>query len=258
MLSKIEYLKTCCSFEHYVSLGHCCYVAIELENMGLRSTSSPFDWVRTRWKAIEYSINNNFKNYLNYDDLYQKKNALHVYKNLEYGVGFFHDFVDNKSLKSQISAIQKKYNRRIDRFFSQIIEPTLFIRYMWDHDELVYVASNYDKIERMIKSYNENNEIVFISHNNPDNVDISAIKLIFFINKDNDSELNEKPISSCEELFSFLSNVEYKKRETNITFNENKKINKKIKSQTLCEKLKRKFKKFRNSFSKKYTHNKQC
>lgn len=117
MANEIEYLKSCNSFEHFISSGHCCYVAIELEHMGLRDSSMPFDWVRTRWWAIENSFNKNFEGYLNYDDLYQKKNDLHCYKNLQYGVGFFHDFVDYKSLKSQIANVQKKYERRIERFF---------------------------------------------------------------------------------------------------------------------------------------------
>ena len=92
-------LNSCGYFEHYISLGHCCHVATDLEKMGLRDSSMPIDWVRTRWKAIERSFNSRFDGFLDYDSLYQKKKDLHVYKNLEYGVGFFHDFVSYKSLK---------------------------------------------------------------------------------------------------------------------------------------------------------------
>lgn len=245
-------------FEHYISLGHCCYVGIELQKLGLRDSSMPFDWYRTRWKAIEYSFINNFENYLNYDSLFQKKSALHIYKNLDYGVGFVHDFVDNKSLKSQINAVRKKYERRIDRFWLHISEPTLFIRYMWDYDELVYVAAHYDEIETMIKKHNPNNEIIFISHDVPENADISAIKFLFFINKPDGEELNTHPLSSNEELFSFLKNVNYSKRESNLKFNEHKKLKKQAKAKTISGRFKRKVQKFKKSHSKKYIHSQQC
>ena len=258
MSDKIDYLKNCGTFEHYISLGHCCFVGIELEQLGLRDTSMPFDWVRTRWKAIEYSFLNNFKNYLDYDSLYQKRNALHVYKNLAYGVGFVHDFVDYKPLKSQIKNVQEKYDRRIKRFFYNITEPTLFVRYMWDYDELIYVASHYTEIEQMIKKYNAANEIVFISHDIPKDIDLSTIKLLFFIDKDVNCELNEKPISSNAELYSFLSTVEYKKREANFEFNKNKKIKKQENLKTFSGRIKRKFEKLEKSYSKKYIHDKQC
>ena len=258
MENKTEYLKNCTSFEHFISLGHCCYIGIELERMGLRDSSMPFDWVRTRWWAIENSFNRNFEGYLNYEDLYQKKNGLHCYKNLQYGVGFFHDFVDYKSLKSQIADVQKKYKRRIERFFSYIVEPTLFIRYMWDYDELVYVSSHYDEIEQMIKKYNPNNEIIFITHDVPVDCDVSSIKLLFFINKDAECELNERPISSNAELYSLLSTIEYKNREKNIRFNELKAAEKVIQSKKITSKLKKKYIKFVLKKRRKYIHNKQC
>lgn len=258
MSEKIDYLINCGHFEHYISLGHCCYVGIELEKMGLRDSSLPFDWVRTRWKAIDYSMNNNFDNYLDYESLYQKKTALHVYKNLNYGVGFFHDFVDNKPLSAQIEDIQNKYNRRIERFFSHISEPTLFIRYMWDYDELVHITNHYESIEKMIKSFNQHNEIVFISHDIPKSINTESIKLLFLIDKDENAELNEKPLSSNKELFSYLSTVEYKKREENIIFNKNKLIDAKKSSNAFSGRIKRKIEKFSNSRSKKYIHNKQC
>ena len=257
-MKEIEYLKNCSSFEHFISLGHCCHIGIELEQMGLRDSSMPFDWVRTRWWAIENSFNKKFEGYLNYEDLHQKKSSLHCYKNLQYGVGFVHDFVDYKSLKSQITDVQKKYQRRIERFFSHIVEPTLFIRYMWDYDELVYVSAHYSEIERMIKAYNPNNEIIFITHDVPADLDVSSIKLLFFIDKDDESELNERPISSNEELYLFLSTAEYKKREKNIQFNEAKAAQKVEQSKKLVSRLKKNCKKLFISKRKKYIHNKQC
>lgn len=252
---RIDLLRECSDFEHFISLGHCCFVAIELEKLGLRDASMPFDWVRTRWRAIERSFNTRFSGYLNYDDLYQKKTVLHAYKNLEYGVGFFHDFVDYKSLKNQIKSVQDKYERRIDRFFNNITERTLFIRYMWDDDELLYVSNNYAMIESMIKEYNSDNEIVFISHSDSQMIDTSKIKYIFFIDKNADEELNDLPISSNVDLYNYLLNINYKNRKSNLAFNENKKNRKKRYS--IVDKIKRKYFKMVLS-KKKYIHDKKC
>ena len=65
----IEHLCKKGVFEHYISLGRGCYIAIELEQMGLRDASMPFDWNGTRWHAIEKAIKNKFDGYLSYKDL---------------------------------------------------------------------------------------------------------------------------------------------------------------------------------------------
>lgn len=256
--TQIEALNNCGTFEHFISLGHCCYVAIELEQLGLRDSSMPFDWVRTRWHAIERSFNTNFEGYLNYEDLYQKKSSLHSYKNLKYGVGFFHDFVDNKPLKSQISDVQKKYERRINRFFKNITFPTLFIRYLWDYEELLFISTHYEEIEKNIKQYNSANEIVFISHDSPNNIDTSKIKFIFFIDKDEKDELNQHPLSSCKDFYDYLTTINYPKRQQNLEFNKIKAENKIKKSKTITYKIKKKCSKIFSSKNKKYIHDKQC
>lgn len=252
----IQALKECSDFKHFISLGHCCYVAIELEKLGLRDASMPFDWVRTRWHAITRSLNTNFAGYLNYDSLYQKRNDLHAYKNLEYGVGFFHDFVSYKSLKSQINSVKKKYSRRIKRFSDYITEPTLFIRYMWDSDELIYITEHYAEVEKMVKHYNPYNEIVFISHDDVGELDVSRIKFLFLIKKEENAELCETPISACQEFWHYLKNIPYEKREKNIRFTEEK-FKKELKKLSLIQKVRRKYIKHILSH-KKYIHKKQC
>lgn len=36
-------------YESVISLGYFCSVAIELEKMGIRNFSTPFDWLITDW-----------------------------------------------------------------------------------------------------------------------------------------------------------------------------------------------------------------
>lgn len=128
---------------------------------------------------------------------------------------------------------------------------------MWDYEELVYVASHYAEIEQMIKRYNTNNEIVFITHDIPTDLDVSLIKLLFFIDKDEDCELNERPISSNEDLYFFLSTVEYNNRQKNIQFNKAKNAQKIEQSKKLTSRLKKMYKKLFLKKRKKYIHYKQ-
>ena len=239
-------------FQHYISLGHCCNVAIDLEKMGLRDASMPFDWTRTRWKAILRSFNQKFDGYLNYNELYQKKDGPHIYKNLEYGIGFFHDFVAYKSLRSQIKSVKKKYDRRIKRFFDRITSPTLFIRYCWDKDELITVENSYSEIKKMIKHFNEENEIVFISHDRLDNSETSKIDFLFYIEKNPDEELNESPIMSSKELYGILNDALYPQKQANLIFEQNKKTRK----PTIWKRIKKKLKALEPK--KVYKHPKQC
>lgn len=253
----IKNLEKCGHFEHYVSLGHCCHVASNLEFLGLRDSSMPLDWVISYWSTVENLFANNYKNFFNYKKLYQKKATLHIYKNLEYNIGFYHDFVNYKSLKSQLPNIKKKYKRRINRFFNNIKSPTLFIRYLINYDELVYISQNYENIEKMIKEHNTNNEIIFISHYPPENIDTSKIKFIFFITKDEDQVLNTMPISSCKELSDYLSNVHYEKRNDNLKFNEKKYNHKKTSFLNPITKLNQKYDRYLRKKGKKYIHDKQ-
>ena len=240
-------------FEHYISLGHCCYVAMDLEKMALRDASMSFDWNRTRWKAIERSFRTHFAGYLDYNELYQKKSAPHVYKNLDCGVGFVHDFVAYKSLRSQIRGVQKKYDRRVERFFECISEPTLFIRYCWDKEELIYIADSYSEIEGLIKQFNEANEIVIITHDEVDDIIASRISFLFHIDKKENEELNQSPIFGSAELYDILNNAVYDKRETNQEFEKAKRVSKR---QSLLKRIQKKINKLRTK--RVYTHSLQC
>ena len=69
---------------NYISLGYFCSVASELEKLGLRTESSPFDWVISDFEGVLLAIQNNFSDYLNYSFLAQNKQNHSVYKNIKY------------------------------------------------------------------------------------------------------------------------------------------------------------------------------
>ena len=92
----------------------------------------------------------------------------------------------------------------------------------------------------MIKSYNKENEIVIISHDNYTNLDVSDIRFLFCIAKAVDQELNKSPIKSNETLYSILNNANYSKKESNMDFERKKKENKAKERKKLINRIKRK------------------
>ncbi len=52
-------------YKNIMSLGYFCGVARELERVGLRNASYPFDWIiSTDFKQVIKLIENNFENFL--------------------------------------------------------------------------------------------------------------------------------------------------------------------------------------------------
>ena len=159
-------------FENFISLGYFCGIAQELERTGLRSTSSPFDWNITSFKGVIEAIENHFEDYFKYEYLAQNEKSRGQYRNEKYGVSFFHDFDEFTSLAEQLPAVVEKYERRINRFYEMIKEPTLFIRYISSQGldengkskELDFIENNLDRINGLFKSFNPDNDIIYIAN----------------------------------------------------------------------------------------------
>ena len=149
-------------YDHIISLGKFCGVAMDLERKGLRTASYPFDWVISEsLKSVLFLIKNNFMNFLSYENLVQEKNPSY-YWNSQTDIHFFHDFNSTASLSNQISSVQIKYQRRIDRFYKDIKEPTLFVRYCNDELEEDYIRTHGLDILQLLRSYNSRNQILYI------------------------------------------------------------------------------------------------
>lgn len=79
-------------YSHYISLGYFCEVAQDLEKLGLRDASSPFDWGISCLKNVIEAIDCEFEGFLDYDNLSQDiANRAH-YREDKYNFYFFHDF----------------------------------------------------------------------------------------------------------------------------------------------------------------------
>lgn len=145
-------------YKNFISLGYFCSVALELEKIGLRSTSSPFDWVISNYEGVINAIQNHFEDFLSYDHLLQSESIRKRYFDEKYRMWFFHDFDQYHSLKAQLPDVKAKYLRRIDRFYEDIKQPTLFVRYISDEteEELDVVARQFldknDELRQIFES----------------------------------------------------------------------------------------------------------
>lgn len=241
--------------KHYISLGYFCSVASDLERIGLRNESSPFDWLICDFEGVIKAIQNNFDNFLDYNFLSQNRQYPSYYLNTKYNVQFYHDFSPYLSLKEQLPTVQEKYRRRIKRFYVSISEPTLFIRYISDEQhingsskELLWIEEHYDEIIALLKSFNEDNEILFIAN---ENLKSSKIK-IHHVKKDKNDAVNRRPIVSTPYLMELFNSFEFANRKENLLHYKKKKLNR------LVYKIKKKIvSRIKKIFANKYTHDNQ-
>ena len=238
----------------YISLGYFCSVAMDLERHGLRSESSPFDWLISDFEGVLSLMENHFEGFLNYDDLAQEPNNRAIYKNTRYNVSFYHDFDSLVPLREQLPEVQRKYDRRIDRFYNSITEPTFFIRYISDEDlvngrskELLWIEENYGSILALLKSFHPDNDILFIAN---EGVTSETIH-IYHVERDRGDAVARNPLFKSKELYELFRALPCPGRAENL--NRYKKQHHRlhrIKSKVTAL--------FRKYFRKEYIHEKQC
>lgn len=204
---------------HYISLGYFCSIAMELEKLGLRSESSPFDWLISDFEGVIHAIDNHFEDFLEQKYLAQNSRDHSHYKNVKYDVQFFHDFNPYQPLQDQLPSVQDKYNRRIQRFYKSITEPTLFIRYINDKPnadntskELHWIEENYDSVIALLKSFNAQNDILFIAN---DGVTSQKIK-IYNVPKDDGDSVARSPLTKTPALQEIFYNIDLPEKQLNI------------------------------------------
>lgn len=149
-------------FNHIISLGSFCSVAMELEKKGLRPASYPFDWlIDDELEKVLALMENNFRDFLDSASM-SRENRPDVYFNSKVNIHFYHDFNAIDPLESQIPIQQKKYDRRIKRLYDDIRQPTLFIRYCKTSEDEAYINKNKEEILKFLQSYNPENQILYI------------------------------------------------------------------------------------------------
>ncbi len=206
-------------FRHFISLGSFCSVALDLEALGLREASMPFDWnIDLRFEGVIDCIEKGFAHFLDEEELRQSEEAPEHYMN-RYEIQFFHDFNMWDPLREQLPAVQDKYERRIRHFYQITAEPTLFIRYMDDRileedgtpHELHYVEENYGHVMDVLKGLCPENELILIA-----NSGVKSEKLkIYSVEKDKGDVVARVPREKNKELGELLDSFSVPDQEAN-------------------------------------------
>lgn len=209
------------AFTHFISLGYFCSVAMELERYGFRNASYPFDWLVTpRFDCVIDAIDTYFEGFLDYDALEQDPVKRQIYHNRNIHCSFVHDFNKYTPLSDQLPDVSDKFKRRIDRFYRDISEATLFIRYINDEDltsdgrssELVWIENNLDRIFGSIRHDNPENDILWIA-----NTGVTSDRIqIYNVEKDAGDNVARRPFEKNPELGQLFDSFEIPDREQNL------------------------------------------
>lgn len=239
-------------YKHIISLGSFCSPALEIERFGFRDFSYPFDWVLSKsFMSVLKLIQTNFEDFIP-DELYQVEDARYIYVNKKMNIWFVHDFDEWSPLCEQIEVVRDKYARRIQRFNEAIRQETIFLRYIENNDELNYVNENYSSIRNYLRTYNKENEIIFIANFDLKRTNDFEIP-IYYVYKDIDDSVARSFLNQLPQLVEMLYECYYSKEaiKNNSNFYKKKikkkrviKINRKIKKIKYLLKGKREYQHF--------------
>ena len=73
--------------------------------------------------------------------------------------------VIKEDFDTEYDDIYKRYYKRVNAFRKAIVQPTIFFRCIRDQEEIDYINANWDYAEKLLKSYNTENRIIYLYHN---------------------------------------------------------------------------------------------
>ncbi len=149
-------------FENFVSLGSNCEVAASLNKYGLRSMAGPFDWCVSSFEGVIASLENDFADFMNYENLIvvKENGGGDIFEDVKYKIRFTHDRVtlpENDYLK-----MREKYQKRTECLVKMIQKPTCFVRRVAGRSELKFIAEQEKRICSIVQKYNKKNDIIFV------------------------------------------------------------------------------------------------
>ena len=146
-------------YRHAVSLGWFCGTAEELDRIGCREASGPFDWLLTCSLEGLAGILREREAYFPEELRPYKENPAYFYDPAK-KISYFHDFTADRPLAEQTAAVREKYARRYERFYRTICEPTLFVRYIYDKKELQYLQEHAGEVLAVLRQFCGGNDLV--------------------------------------------------------------------------------------------------
>lgn len=145
----------------YISLGHNCSVAWNLQQLNLRTISYPFDWCEMSLKQLIKVLSNNFldyekleivklsTNHINFDN----NKPSYIIKN-PYNIKFAHEVIS----KMELNEFSNKLLERITRFKN--LKNPIFIRIENNN------INNYDELKLLLNKYFDKYKLIIIDKNN--------------------------------------------------------------------------------------------
>lgn len=218
-------------YSNIISLGHFCSVALELERVGLRDSSMPFDWLITdNFEKVIELIDTHFMSFLVEDSLHQDETNKAYYHDYDNGISFYHDFTGLIDIGEQIESVRNKYMRRIEKFYQKISYPTLFIRYVASQQEADYISMYSERIISVLRSQNKQCDIIYISNQGIKFVNLNNV---YSVDVDDDDNVARRFLEKNKNLRKMLNSNIYDLglRKKNLTFFWRKKIKKYLKRQ---------------------------
>ena len=202
-------------YDNCISLGWFCGTASSLSKLGLRSYSGPFDWCFSHFGGVIDQIENGFKEFMLKENLKIDVVEKKIFHDVKYGFEFRHD-IEN-SFEDEYVQIYEKYMRRVRVFKEMIIRPTTFFRCVRDNEEVVYINNNWARIDELIKSFNSENQIIYVCCSSINGL-TDEVKL-FVLNSDCYIGEIYEMFDDCPELIAFCDSlIDTNKRQKNIAF----------------------------------------
>lgn len=192
-------------YKHVISLGWFCSVAEEIDKLGLRNASYPFDWILSDFKTVFDVIEGVCVDYLDAEQLVQDDKIKNFYSHRNRKcLTFVHDVNPYLDYQREIEKAEKKYARRLERLRHDMREPSIFLRYIMDSEEYQVIVEKRKEIENWIKSYHPDNQIIFIA-----NEELGKNEKIWSVKKDLDDSVARQFMMQLPELKKWLLSQEY-------------------------------------------------
>ena len=150
-------------YSNCISLGWFCGTASSLSKLGLRSYSSPFDWYFSHYWAVLRQIDDDFQDFMKKENLEVEEDNKTIFNDKKYGFCCKHDVKED--FDAEYDDIYKRYCKRVNAFRKAIVQPTIFFRCIRDQEEVDYINANWDYAEKLLKSYNTENRIIYLYRN---------------------------------------------------------------------------------------------
>ena len=192
-------------YKHVISLGWFCSVAEEMERIGLRNASYPFDWILSDFKTVYDMAEGKCNDFLTAECLAQDEKIKNMYRHKNRKcLTYIHDICPYSDYEQEIEKAREKYNRRLRRFRQDIREPSIFIRYIMDEEEYHFILEKWEGIGVWLKTYHPDNQIIFIANDG-----LGHSEKIWSVCKDSGDSVARRFLQQVPELQKWLLSQEY-------------------------------------------------